>query len=80
MTVLHVHPASSPFDVVPGSDETAAGDPQLDALRAALWRFVQPVIGDAAVTCRLRHGVDARRPIVDVADASGADLIVIGSH
>ena len=80
MTVLHVHPASSPLDVVPGADETAASDPQLEALRAALWRFVQPVIGDAAVTFRLRHGVDARRPIVDEADASGADLIVIGSH
>lgn len=79
LTVLHVYPAPSPFDLVPGVDEGAENDPQLD-LRAALWRFVQPVVGEAAVNFRLRHAVDARRAIVDEADASDADLIVIGSH
>jgi nucleotide-binding universal stress UspA family protein len=79
LIVLHVYQAASPFDLDPALDETAV-NPQVSMLRKALQAFVQPVAGDVASTFRLRHGTDARRPIVAEVDASEADLLVIGSH
>jgi nucleotide-binding universal stress UspA family protein len=81
ITLLHVYQTQSPFDAPPAADDAAVGDQQqVDMLRTALQTFAQSVAGDVAVSFRLRHGANARRPIVAEVDAGGVDLLVIGSH
>jgi nucleotide-binding universal stress UspA family protein len=76
--VLFVRPLNG---VTPSAGPEASKAEELDAARAELHRFITSVPQTQAVTLseRVESG-DARERIVAIADGSGFDAIVLGTH